>query len=37
MGQEAHHQQQSFKEEYLDMLNKFEIGYEEKYLFEFYD
>ncbi|MGY6560798.1 MAG: IS200/IS605 family transposase [Luteibaculaceae bacterium] len=33
-NQENHHKKQTFKEEYLDFLNKFEIDYDEKYLFE---
>lgn len=37
LNQEAHHQKRTFKEEYLDFLDKFEIPYEEKYLFEFYE
>jgi len=37
MGQEEHHKHKSFKEEYIDMLDKFAIEYDEKYLFEFYD
>jgi len=37
MNQEQHHKTRTFREEYLDMLNKFEIAYEPKYLFEFYD
>lgn len=36
-GQKEHHKKQSFKEEYLGLLNKFEIAYEEPYLFEFLD
>lgn len=36
-NQEEHHKKRSFKEEYLELLNKFEIQYEEKYMFEFYD
>ncbi|MBA2582327.1 MAG: IS200/IS605 family transposase [Bacteroidetes bacterium] len=36
MKQEEHHKKKSFKEEYLEMLNNFEIEHEEKYLFEFY-
>ena len=36
-GQEQHHKKQSFKEEYIDFLRKFEIGYNEKYLFEFFE
>ncbi|NCS90604.1 MAG: transposase [Ignavibacteria bacterium CG1_02_37_35] len=34
LNQEAHHKKKSFKEEYFDLLKKFEIDYNEKYLFE---
>ena len=34
LNQELHHQKKSFKEEYLDFLRKFEIDYDEKYVFE---
>jgi REP element-mobilizing transposase RayT len=34
LNQEEHHKKLSFKEEYLDFLKKFEVEYEEKYLFE---
>jgi putative transposase len=37
MNQEEHHKARTFRDEYMDMLNKFEIIYEPKYLFEFYD
>ncbi len=37
MTQEEHHRIKTFKEEYLKMLTDFEVEYEEKYLFEFYD
>ena len=37
MNQEAHHKVKTFKEEYLKMLIDFKVGYENKYLFEFYD
>ncbi|WP_159475286.1 transposase [Dyadobacter sp. 3J3] len=33
-NQEAHHQKKTFKEEYMDMLAKFQVQYDEKYLFE---
>ncbi len=33
-NQVEHHKNQTFKSEYLEMLNKFEIEYDEKYLFE---
>lgn len=35
-NQEAHHQEKTFKDEYIDFLKKFEIDYDEKYLFETY-
>ena len=35
--QEKHHKKRTFREEYLELLNKFEIKFENKYLFEFYD
>jgi putative transposase len=34
LNQEEHHKTKSFKEEYIDFLEKFEIEYDEKYLFE---
>lgn len=33
LNQDIHHQTKSFKEEYIDFLNKFDIEYNEKYLF----
>lgn len=33
-NQEQHHQKQTFKEEYLELLQKFEVDYEEKFLFD---
>lgn len=37
MTQEEHHKNQTFKEEYLKVLNDFNVDYEAKYLFEFYE
>ena len=37
LNQEEHHKKQSFKTEYLEFLNKFEIEYKDEYLFEFYE
>lgn len=37
INQETHHQKNTFREEYLDLLNKFEIEYDPRYLFEVYD
>ena len=34
LNQEQHHKRKSFKEEYLGLLEKFGIEYDEKYLFE---
>ena len=34
LNQEEHHRKNSFKEEYLDLLQKFEIEFDEKYLFD---
>ncbi|BAU53619.1 IS200/IS605 family transposase [Mucilaginibacter gotjawali] len=36
-NQEIHHQKSTFKQEYLSLLNKFEIPFDERYLFEFFD
>lgn len=33
LNQEEHHKRKSFREEYIDFLQKFEIEYDEKYLF----
>lgn len=37
MNQEEHHRTKTFKEEYIKMLTDFDVAYEDKYLFEFYD
>jgi REP element-mobilizing transposase RayT len=34
LNQEAHHRRKSFREEYLDFLNEFEVEYDERYLFQ---
>ena len=34
LHQEAHHRKKTFKEEYLEFLKKYEIKYDEKYLFD---
>jgi len=34
LNQEAHHKKKTFRVEYLELLKKFEIEYNEKYLFE---
>jgi putative transposase len=34
LNQENHHRKKTFREEYMELLKKFEIPYEEKYLFD---
>jgi putative transposase len=36
-NQQVHHHQKSFREEYLEMLNKNEIKFQDEYLFDFFD
>lgn len=33
-NQKAHHKQNDFRDEYLDVLKKFKIDFDERYLFE---
>ena len=37
MNQEQHHRKKTFREEYLEMLKKFEVVYKNEYLFDFFD
>ncbi|MCK4662422.1 MAG: IS200/IS605 family transposase [Bacteroidales bacterium] len=37
INQQQHHKKRTFRDEYIEFLNKFGIEYNEKYLFEFYD
>jgi putative transposase len=37
LNQEEHHRTKTFREEYLKMLTDFDVAYEDKYLFEFYE
>ena len=37
MNQERHHRQITFRKEYLQLLEKFEIDFNDHYVFEFYD
>ncbi len=37
LNQPKHHKKRSFKEEYLLFLKKFDVEYDPKYLFEWYD
>jgi len=34
-NQESHHRVKTFKEEYIELLKKYEVEYNEKYLFDF--
>ena len=36
-NQKKHHQRKSFHEEYIDLLNKFQIDYDTRYLFQWMD
>ena len=35
--QELHHKKRTFRQEYVGFLKKYEIEFDEKYLFEFFD
>ncbi|HSH51505.1 MAG TPA: IS200/IS605 family transposase [Bacteroidales bacterium] len=35
--QKEHHQKSSFKEEYLNILKKFDVKYDDEYLFDFFN
>jgi REP element-mobilizing transposase RayT len=35
LNQDSHHKKRSFREEYIQFLNKYEIDFNEKYLFDF--
>ncbi len=37
LNQETHHRKRTFKDEYLELLKRFEIEFQEPYLFEWYD
>jgi REP element-mobilizing transposase RayT len=37
LNQKEHHRKKSFREEYLDFLKTYEIKYNEKYLFEWFE
>ena len=36
-NQPIHHKKRSFQEEYLDFLKKFNVDFDERYLFDFFD
>ena len=37
LNQEKHHNRRTFREEYTELLKKFEVEYDKKYLFEFFN
>jgi hypothetical protein len=37
INHESHHKRKTFKEEYYELLQKFAVPFEEKYLFEWID
>jgi putative transposase len=37
INQEAHHSKIQFRDEYLDRLKKFDVEFNNQYLFEFYE
>ena len=37
LNQENHHKKRTFREEYLEFLKKFEVEYDERYLFDWLD
>jgi REP element-mobilizing transposase RayT len=36
-NQEEHHKQSTFREEYLKILDRFEVDFDDKYIFEFFN
>lgn len=36
LNQETHHHKNSFRDEYLELLSKYEVDFDRNYLFEFY-
>ena len=37
LNQEEHHRKKAFREEYFEMLRKFEISYKKEYVFQFFE
>jgi len=37
LNQHEHHKKKTFREEYIDFLEKFNVDYNEKYLFNYYE
>ena len=36
-NQKEHHKKKTFREEYLDLLREFDVEYDDRYLFEFFE
>ena len=36
-NQESHHKERTFREEYIELLKRFKIEYDQKYLFDFFE
>lgn len=36
-NQETHHKKRTFREEYVELLNRFQVRYDKKYLFDFFE
>lgn len=37
LNQGIHHKKRTFRDEYMDMLNKYEVKFEDQYLFDFFE
>ena len=37
LNQPEHHRKRTFREEYLTLLRRYEVDYDDRYLFEFFD
>lgn len=37
MEQERHHKTRTFRDEYLELLKRFDVPFDERYVFEFYN
>jgi putative transposase len=37
LNQEMHHSKRPFREEYMELLRRFEVEYDDRFLFEFFD
>ena len=37
LNQEVHHKKRTFREEYMELLSKFEVPYDKRFLFDFFE